>query len=143
MNIFVQSFLNSATTGTFTITTTTSVLQLKQAVYAWEGVTTTIMQLHYNDIEMVNTATVVSYGVTTGTLVYSSNNISDPTLYTKEQRQIHKLNLAQLRRQAGGNTTTNYYRVYNVYDRDLLADKYVGNTATGVANTLTIHRPWI
>jgi hypothetical protein len=141
MDIYVQSFLNSASTLTISVSTATTVNQLKSLVYTAEGVTTTIMAFYFNNSILANTGTIGLYGITTGTLVGSSNTIA--TLPTKEERQIAKLDLAQLRRQAGGNTTTNYYRVFNVYDIDLLADKYVGNTATNVSNTLTEHRPWI
>ena len=141
MDIYVQSFLNSASTLTISVSTATTVNQLKSLVYTAEGVTTTIMAFYFNNSILANTGTIGLYGITTGTLVGSSNTIV--TLPTKEERQIAKLDLAQLRRQAGGNTTTNYYRVFNVYDIDLLADKYVGNTATNVSNTLTEHRHWI
>jgi len=144
--IQVQSFLNSATRLNIAATTATTVSQLKALVNTAEGVDTAIMEFYILN-PVTTTATVLvsgslgSYGVTTATTIYSSNTIS--TLATKEAKQVAKLELAQLRRQAGGNTTTNYYRVYNVYDVDLLADKYIGNTATNVANTLTEHRPWI
>jgi len=62
----------------------------------------------------------------------------------KVGKQLAKLELAQLRRQAAGNTTTNYYRSRNIYDIDLLADKYTSNTSTvGTTSTLVIGRPWI
>lgn len=140
MDIYVQSFLNSATKLTISVTSSTTISQLKTLVNAAEGVTSTIMTFYYNNVELVNTATIGSINGTTGTYIRSSNNIA--ALATKEERQIEKLNLAQLRRQAGGNTTTNYYRQFNIYDRNLLADKYIGNSTTNVANTLTIHRPW-
>lgn len=60
----------------------------------------------------------------------------------KESRQIQKLTIAQEKRQSFGTTTTNYFRVYNTFNRDLLAAKYVGYTATNISNTLTLHRPW-
>lgn len=146
MGIQVQSFLNSATRLNISATSATTVSQLKTLVNAAEGVSTSIMEFYVIN-PITTTATILvsgslgSYGITTATTIYSSNIIS--TLSTKEDKQVAKLELAQLRRQAGGNTTTNYYRVYNVYDVDLLADKYIGNTATNVANTLTEHRPWI
>ena len=145
MAIQVQSFLNSATRLTTTATTATTVSQLKTLVNTAEGVDTAIMEFYI--INPSTTATVLvsgtlgSYGITTATTIYSSNTISTAT--SKVDRQLDKLELAQLRRQAGGNTTTNYYRVYNVYDVDLLADKYISNTATvGTTSTLVIHRPW-
>lgn len=143
MNIYVQSLLNSATKDQFTVTTSTTVLQLKQSVWTTTGVTATIMQFYFNNVEMVNTATLGVYGITTGSIVLSSNNIANSTLWTKEQRQVLKLDLAKLRKKAGGNTSAPYYRDFNDYDRDLLAAKYVGNTATSISNTLTEHRPWI
>lgn len=145
MTILVQSFLNSATRLSTTATTSTTVAQLKTMVNALEGVSTSIMEFYI--INPSTTATVLvsgtlgSYGVTTATTIYSSNTISTAT--SKVDRQLAKLELAQLRRQAGGNTTTNYYRTYNVYDEDLLADKYTSNTSTvGTTSTLAEHRPW-
>ena len=146
MGIPVQSFLNSATRLDISATSATTVSQLKTLVNTAEGVNTAIMQFYIIN-PLTTTATVLvsgtlgSYGITTATTIYSSNSISTST--NKVDRQIAKLELAQLRRQAGGNTTTNYYRVYNVYDVDLLADKYISNTATvGTTSTLVIHRPW-
>ena len=147
MAILVQSFLNSATKLSLAATTATTVLQLKNLVNTAEGVSTAVMQFYIID-PATTTATVLvsgtlgSYGITTATTIYSSNTISS-TATTKVDRQLAKLELAQLRRQAGGNTTTNYYRLYNVYDVDLLADKYTSNTSTvGTTSTLVTHRPW-
>lgn len=89
--------------------------------------------------------------VTSGTTTFSVLGIPDGATVvcttiqsgTKEARQIQKLTIAQAKRKSVGNTGTNYYRVYNTFDRDLLAAKYVGNTATNISNTLTNHRPWI
>lgn len=146
MTIQVQSFLNSATKLSTTATTATTVAQLKTLVNVLEGVSTSIMEFYI--VNPSTTATVLvsgtlgSYGVTTATTIYSSNTISTAT--NKVDRQLAKLTLAQLRRQAGGNTSTNYYRVYNVYDINLLADKYTSNTSTvGTTSTLAVHRPWI
>jgi hypothetical protein len=62
----------------------------------------------------------------------------------KVARQIAKLELAKLRKQAAGDTAANYYRELNVYDIDLLADKYISSTATiGTTSTLVESRPWI
>lgn len=141
MDIYVQSFLNSASTLTISVTTTTTISQLKTLVYTAEGVTTTVMAFHFNNALLANTGTIGLYGITEGARVGSSNTIAE--LASKVDRQVAKLDLAQLRRQAGGNTTTNYYREYNVYDVDLLADKYTSNTTTvGTTSTLSVHRPW-
>jgi len=65
-------------------------------------------------------------------------------LADKEARQLAKLELAQLRRQAGGDTSSTFYRNSNIYDIDLLADKYTSPTSTvGTTSTLVVGRPWI
>lgn len=141
MDIYVQSFLNSATKLTLSVNTTTTFAELAELVFAAEGTTSTIQQFYVNNVEADTSATMAAYAVTTGTYVGSSNTIA--SIADKADRQIAKLELAQLRRQAGGNTTTNYYRTYNVYDVDLLADKYTSNTTTvGTTSTLAVHRPW-
>jgi hypothetical protein len=146
MTILVQSFLNSATKLTTAATPSTTVDQLKTIVNGLEGVNTSIMQFYIINT-VTTTATVLvsgtlgSYGVSTTATIYSSNTISTST--SKVTRQTAKLDLAELRRKAGGNTTTNYYRSYNVYDINLLADKYTSNTTTvHTTSTLAAHRPW-
>jgi len=53
--------------------------------------------------------------------------------------------LAQTRRQAGGDTTANYYRENNTYDIDALPTKYSNNSIVNNPNTggLVQGRPWI
>lgn len=72
----------------------------------------------------------------------SLNGIS--TLLTKQLRQVAKLDLAQTRRQAGGDTSKPYYRELNVYDLNLLPTKYSGNTVVDNPNVggLQQGRPW-
>jgi len=145
MAILVQSFLNSATRLTTTATTATTVAQLKTLVNAIEGVSTSIMEFYIINPSTTSTAlvsgTLGSYGVTTATTIYSSNTISTAT--NKVDRQLAKLELAQLRRQAAGNPDATYYRTHNIYDVNLLADKYTGNTSTvGTTSTLVEARPW-
>jgi hypothetical protein len=145
MAILVQSFLNSATRLSTTATTATTVAQLKTLVNAIEGVSTSTMQFYILNPSTTSTAlvsgTLGSYGITTATTIYSSNTISTAT--NKVDRQLAKLELAQLRRQAGGVSTATFYRSRNTYNIDLLADKYTSNTSTvGTTSTLTIGRPW-
>lgn len=143
MDIYVQSFLNSAKKLTLNVTTSTTFNQIKNLVFAAEGTTSTIQTFYYNNTLVNTSSTVGSYGITTGSYIMSSNNISNSSLWTKPQRQQLKLELAQLRRQAGGDTSATYYRSYNVYDLNLLADKYTSNTSTvGTTSTLAVHRPW-
>ena len=147
MTILVQSFLNSATKLATTATTSTTVAQLKTLVYAIEGVNTSVMQFYVKDNNATTATALVSgtlgsYGVTTATTIYSSNTISTST--NKVDRQLAKLELAQLRRQAGGDTSSTFYRSRNTYNVDLLADKYTSNTSTvGTTSTLVVGRPWV
>lgn len=73
----------------------------------------------------------------------AANGIS--TLASKQARQEAKLNLAQTRRQAGGDTTSPAYRALNNYDIDLLPTKFSGNSVVDNANPdgLVAGRPWI
>jgi hypothetical protein len=150
MQIFVQSLLNSATQLPITITTTTTVAELKQLVWQTEGTTSTIQQLYFMDQELENTATVIAYSVVAGSVIGSSNNIADGTLWTKSQRQQLKLDLAQLRRQAGGNSNADFYRERNSYDISQLPTVYsavTNDTASVIDNPnqggLIIGRPWV
>lgn len=99
-------------------------------------------ELVFNN-EVLDTApTIGSYGIVNGSILRIQNNIAN--LATKPARQVAKLDLAQLRRQAGGVTTATYYRSRNVYDIDLLADKYTNNTTTVMTtSTLVEGRPWM
>ncbi len=148
MTILVQSFLNSGTKLATTATTATTVMQLKSLINSAEGVSTTTMQFYIIHDSTTSTAltnnasTLGSYGITTSTVIYSSNTIS--TVTNKVDRQVAKLELAQLRRKAAGNTSATYYRSFNTYDIDLLADKYTSNTTTiRTTATLAVHRPWV
>ena len=127
MPILVQSFLNSATKLSTTATTSTTVAQLKTLVNVLEGVSTSTMQFYIVNPSTTSTVlvsgTLGSYGITTATTIYSSNTISS-TSTTKAARQIAKLGLAQLRKQAGGDTSSTFYKSRNIYNVDLLADKY-------------------
>ena len=72
------------------------------------------------------------------TITLAAAGLSD-----KAARQLAKLELAQLRRQAGGDTSATFYTSRNIYDIDLLADKYTSPTSTvGTTSTLVIGRPW-
>jgi len=68
-----------------------------------------------------------------------SGDGSDATA-NKEARQIAKLNLAQTRRQAGGDVTQDYYRTLNVYDRIYLPEGY--NVSAGSQVWAVEGRPW-
>lgn len=63
---------------------------------------------------------------------------------TKEYRQIQKLEIAQAKRRAWGNTSAGFYRTLNTYNRDILPAKYVVNTSVPNSHPtgLIQGRPW-
>ena len=142
INITIQSLLNSAVYDLQTVDTAGTVGDLKTAMETNFSYSATWFELAFND-EVLDTAqTIGSYGIVDGSVLRIQNNIAD--LATKQARQLAKLELAQLRRQAGGDTSSTFYRSYNIYDIDLLADKYISNTSTvGTTSTLVEARPWI
>jgi hypothetical protein len=63
---------------------------------------------------------------------------------TKQERQVRKLEIAQIKRKGFGDTTKPYYRVNNTYDITLLPDTYA-TAADDNPNTggLLNGRPWV
>tara|TARA_R110000868_G_scaffold231289_1_gene484651 strand:- start:16 stop:456 length:441 start_codon:yes stop_codon:yes gene_type:complete len=141
INITVQSLLNSSSYDLQIVDTVGTIGDLKTAMETNFSYSAAWFELVFND-EVLDTAqTIGSYGIVDGSVLRIQNNVAN--LATKQARQVAKLELAQLRRQAGGVTSSTFYRLYNVYDVDLLADKYTSNTTTvGTTSTLAIHRPW-
>ena len=88
---------------------------------------------------------------TAGTLAFNGV-VSDDTIVcavkdalTKELRQIQKLDIAQVKRQAGGDNTKPYYRTLNTYNINLLPNPYNGDLAApddGDPGPLNDGRPW-
>lgn len=146
VTLSVQSFLNSATKLSITIDNAQTISQLKTAISSAEGTPTAIMDLFFNGTKLTNATTISASGLITGSYIKTSNNLTQDGLWTKQQRQDYKLQLAQLRRQAAGDTNKPFYRVNNVYDSTLLPDTYNNNSpgADDNANTggLVLGRPW-
>jgi len=147
ITIPVQSFLNSATTLSITIDDGQTVANLKTAINTAEGTPTAIMDLFFNNNKLANATVLSAVGLITGSYVKSSNNLTESGLWTKQQRQDYKLQLAQLRRQAGGDSSKPYYRSGNVYDLTSLPDTYNGNDSSPDDNPntdgLLLGRPWV
>jgi len=139
ITISVQSFLNSSTNLSITIDNGSTVSNLKTAINAAEGVSTTIMDLFFNGVKLANANTLVSYSIITGSYIRTSNNLTQDGLWTKQERQVLKLDLAALKRTRDSNPR-------NVYDLTELPDTYNGNVpgADDNPNTggLVVGRPW-
>ena len=140
ITISVQSFLNSSTNLSITIDNGSTVSNLKTAINAAEGVSTTIMDLFFNGVKLANANTLVSYSIVSGSYIQTSNNLTQDGLWTKQERQVLNLDLAKLKRIRDNNPR-------NVYDLTELPDTYNGNVpgADDNPNTggLIIGRPWI
>lgn len=145
----------TSTKGTVTIadTSTATIDDLISAVAVDEGLPTDYYQLS----KSTDPSNTLSNIVGDSTLPPSLDdlNIGDgDTVYcttaqdnlTKQERQIQKLEIAQVKRQAGGDTAKDYYRALNTYDETLLPDTYNGNDpgADDNANVggLQPGRPW-
>lgn len=140
ITISVQSFLNASITHSITIDNAQTVAQLKTAVNGVEGTPTALMNLYLNGTLLVDASTLAASGLITGSYVKTSNNLTESGLWTKQQRQDYKLQLAALKRTLNGNAR-------DTYDITQLPDTYNGNVS-GVddnANTggLVVGRPWV
>lgn len=145
----------TSTKGTVTIadTSTATIDDLISGVASDEGLPTDYYQLSKSTDPSNTLSNIVGdstipptlddLGIGDGDTVYCTTAQDN---LTKEERQIQKLEIAQVKRQAGGDNTKDYYRVLNTYDETLLPDTYNGNDlgADDNANTggLQSGRPW-
>lgn len=140
LTLFVQSLINSATFDEYTVEDTVTVSTFKTQIQTATTVSSSWFDLFYNDLFLDPAETLSSYTIPTETKIYSGNNIAN--LATKQLRQEAKLAIAQIRRQANGDTSAPYYRTYNVADVDLLPAKYIDDTPVVDDVPLVDHRPW-
>jgi len=70
----------------------------------------------------------------------AQNGIS--TLASKQARQEAKLEAAQTKKRAGGNTSATAYRALNTYNVNLLPTKFSGNSVVDNPGSLVQGRPW-
>lgn len=138
ITLSVQSFLNAATNLSITIDNAQTVSQLKTAINGAEGTPTAVMDLFFNGTKLTNATTLAASGLINGSYVKTSNNLTQSGLWTKQQRQDYKLQLASLRRSATSRPST--------YDINLLPNPYNGNNTApddGDPGPLDQGRPWI
>jgi hypothetical protein len=131
---------------------TTTIDQLLTAIAADEGLPADYYKISLdgnptvNDIVYGDSSTKLdTIGFTDGcTVICTTKQVG-----SKEERQIQKLEIAQLKRSgsAGDGSSVDIpgYRILNTYNRDLLPTKYTGNTVTNNDNTGGLYpgRPWI
>ncbi len=139
ITISVQSFLNAATNLSITIDNAQTVAQLKTAINGQEGTPTAIMNLYLNNTLLTNSNTLVDSGLVNGSYVKTSNNLTEAGVWTKEQRQNYKLELAGLKREIDN-------RRYSL-DLTQLPNPYNGNSLNPDENAntggLIQGRPWV
>lgn len=142
ITITVQSLLNAATYPSYTVSDGVTVSNFKSTVATAEGTDPTWFNLVLNHVVLTDTDTLAAAGVVNGSQLTISNRIGHLT--TLEDRQVAKVTLAQLRRQASGNTSAPYYRSLNTANLDNLPTKYSGNSIVDNPNTggLITGRPW-
>lgn len=135
MQIFVQSFLNTATRLTIEVEPSDSVESLRAKIQSAEGVSPDLMKLFLDNQLLEDGRTLSDYNIQAGAYINSSNTIAQ--LSTRELRQKAKLDLAALKRAAAGNTRAAYdiTQLPTQYDDDSIID----NPNTG---GLVQGRPW-
>jgi hypothetical protein len=138
ITISVQSFLNASRNLSITIDNAQTVAQLKTAINVLEGTPTAIMELYFGSTKLSNASTLASYSIVTGSYIKTSNNLTEAGLWTKQQRQTYKLQLAGLKRQLNSNAR---------YTLDItqLPTQYSGNNVIDNPNVggLIQGRPWV
>lgn len=127
-----------------------TVTQLRAAIATAEGLTLS----YYGNVSLLSdisknylnnpTDTLATIGAVAGSIFLCT---PEQDSIDKENRQIQKLEIAQEKRQADGDTTAVFYRENNIYDLTLLPDTYNGNVpgADDNPNTggLLEGRPWL
>jgi hypothetical protein len=139
MQIFVQSFLNSATRLTIEVEASDSIEGLRATIASLEGVSVGIMELYFNGTLLLDGRTLSDYNVLSNAYINTSNTIS--TLATKELKQKAKLDLAALKRAADGNSRATYdiTQLPTLYHPTDNEGALVDNANTG---GLKVGRPW-
>lgn len=143
ITLYVQSLINTSANLSITINNESTIAQLKTQINLIEGTPKNIISLFFNNNALQDVNTISSYGITTGSYIQSSNNISEYGLWTKQQKQEYKLQLAQLKKQANGDINKPYYKINNTFDVNRLPSKYVDNISIPNNNSnVTLRRPW-
>ena len=136
ITITVQSLLNAGEFNSYTISNTATVATLKAAINTATGTDSTWYNVNFNEQVLADANTLASYSIVNGSVLGTGNVIG--RLPTLQDRQLAKLNLATLDRQAASNP-------YDTYDIELLPSRYVVDTVTPNPhpNGLILGRPWL
>ena len=122
--------------------------QLRTAIIADEGLNSAYygrVSIHKNgtvkDSTDFSATTLVNAGIVADDIITVS---SERAQASKQLSQEMMLDIAQLKKQAGGDTTKPYYRSLNEYDKTELPTQYVGDNVLNNPNSqgLLLGRPW-
>lgn len=123
ISLSIQSLLNTALYDTYVVATTDTVGTLKANIESATNVNVSWYTLYYGSTLLSNTnATFASYGIESNVSLRSANKIS--RLTTLEDRQVAKLALAALDREASGNPrfTLNIAELPTYYSGNIIVD---------------------
>lgn len=123
--------------------------QLRTAIIADEG----LQSYYYGRVSIHKNGTVKDSTDDESTTLLAAGIVADDIITvatdrnqtTRERSQLMMLDIAQLKKQAGGDSSKPYYRALNTHDRTILPTRYVGDTVTdntGDGGDLTASRPW-
>ena len=123
--------------------------QLRTAIISDEGLQSYYygrVSIHKNGLVKDSTdnaaTTLADAGIVGGDVITVS---ADRNQTTRERSQLMTLDIAALKKTAGGDASKPYYRALNTHDRTKLPTRYVGDTVTdntGDSGNLTASRPW-
>jgi hypothetical protein len=136
INITVQSLLNAAQYDAYAVDNAGTIGDLKDSIEATTDCSIAWFDLVFNEELLDTTNTIASYGIVEGSQLRTHNKIS--RLTTLQDRQVAKLDLAQLERLALSED-----RPY--YDISELPTYYSGNVVVDNPNPggLIEGRPWV
>jgi hypothetical protein len=122
--------------------------QLRTAIISNEGLASAYygrVSIHKNGTVVDSTdsssTTLVNAGIIAGDIITVA---SDRNQASRQLSQEMMLDISQLKKQAGGDTTKPYYRSLNTYDKTELPTQYEGDSLLDNPNSegLLLGRPW-
>jgi hypothetical protein len=139
ITVYVQSYLNSATTVELSISNALTGADLKNAMNTAEGVPIAIMNMYFADELILDTDVLSEIGIADQSYIQTSNNLTEPGLWTKEERQNYKLELASLKREIDSRRyTLDLTQLPNPYNDNVVDPDENANTGGLVEG-----RPWV
>jgi hypothetical protein len=144
MMIFVQY---ESSNITLDVESSDTIEGVKAKIQDQLGIDSNLQKITFNDIILEDNNTLSDYNIQKNALLVLT--LLNPAQASKHERQLAKLELAQTKRNAGGDSTKPYYRKLNIYNTALLPTQYAVNsddTNDVVDNPnvvgLVIGRPW-